>query len=126
MAKAVIIRTDGKKEVVEFEIGKSYELISTAVGGMIECITLHDKEGQPDMWINENGKFSGLDQNPYATALWVDMYSTTDVIMGDVIITGGADDEGETLGLSDEQVDYFMKRDNAIWNTALPGFISLA
>ena len=108
MAKAVIIRTDGKKEVVEFEIGKSYNLISTAVGGMIECISLTNVIGQPDMWINENGKFSGLDQNPYATALWVDIYSTTDVIMGDVIITGGADEEGETLGLSDEQVDYFM------------------
>ena len=124
--KAVRIDTDGTKTIVEFNNDTCYDVLSSAVGGMIECVTLHDKPNQPDMWLNENGKNIGLDQNPTATALWVDMYDLTDVIMGDVVITGGADEEGYTLGLSDEQVEFFMNYDRAIWNTLAPGFISLA
>lgn len=114
MAKAVIIKTDGTKSVAEFEVGGSYDLLSETVGGLIECVTLRDKDFC-DMWVNENGKFSGLEQNPIATALWVDMYGTTDVIMGDVIITGGTDEEGETLGLSEPLVEFFMKYDREVW-----------
>ena len=124
--KAVIIKTDGTRQLTEFKKGQSYDFLSTAVGGMIECVTLRDKVGEPDMWLNENGKYSGLDQNPTATALWVGMYDLTDVIMGDVVITGGADDEGETIGLSDEQVDFFMTYERQIWNTNAPGFISFS
>ena len=78
------------------------------------------------MWLNENGKAIGLDQNPTATALWVDMYDLTDVIMGDVIITGGADEDGYTLGLTDEQVEFFMAYERQIWNTNAPGFVSFS
>lgn len=125
MCKAVIIRTDGSKETVKFDQDSCYQVISSAVGGLIECVTLHDKEAV-DMWVNESGKVIGLDQNPTATALWAEMYDLTDVICGDVIITGGSDDEGYTLGLTDEQVKFFMGYDRVIWNTAAPGFISFA
>ena len=124
--KAVKITTAGQKEVIEFTNENCYDVLSVAVDGLIEAVTLHDKVGVPDMWVNENGKFSGLDQNPIATALWVDMYDLTDVIMGDVIITGGADDEGYTLGLTPEQVTFFMNYDRAIWNTNARGFISFS
>lgn len=124
--KAVRINTDGTKTIVEFTNETCYTVLSEAVGGLIECVTLRDKAGVPDMWLNENGKFSGLDQNPTATALWVDMYDLTDVIMGDVVITGGADEEGYTLGLSDEQVEFFMNYDRQIWNTLAQGFFSLS
>jgi Domain of unknown function (DUF3846) len=124
--KAVKITTTGEKSVVEFHNDTCYQVLSDAVGGMIECVSLHDKPNQPDMWLNDNGKAMGFNQNPTATALWVDMYDMSDVIMGDVIITGGADDEGYTLGLSDEQVDYFLKYDSQIWNTNAPGFVSFS
>ena len=120
--RAVRINTDGTKAIVEFTNETSYQVLSEAVGGMIECVTLRDKNCV-DMWINENGKYIGLDQNPTATALWVDMYDLTDVIMGDVIITGGTDDEGYTLGLADEEVTYFMAYERAIWNTNAKGFL---
>ena len=123
--KAVVIKTDGSRYVAEFE-KESYDFLSKTVGGLIERVTLHDKEGAPDMWLNEEGKVIGLDQNPTATALWVDMYDLTDVMCGDVVITGGCDDEGYTLGLTNEQVDFFMTYDRSIWNTLAPGFISLA
>lgn len=114
MAKAVIIKTDGTKSVAEFEVGKSYDLISNAVGGYIQCVTLRDKDFC-DMWINEEGKLTGLELNPIATALWADMYDMTDMIVGDVIITGGTDDEGETLGLKDELVEYFLNYKNQVF-----------
>lgn len=107
MNTAVIFRTDGDKSTVQFEVGKSYDLLSATVGGMIECVYL--TKHNADMWINENGKYECEFQNPLATALWAEMYGTTDVIMGDVIITGGCDDEGETLGLTDDQVKFFME-----------------
>lgn len=106
MEKAVVIKTDGTKEVVEFEIGNSYDLLSASVGGWIECVSLRTRNA--DMWVNEEGKLNGLPQNPHATALWVEEYGTTDIIVGNIIITGGVDNEGETLGLSDEQVSDFM------------------
>ena len=124
--KAVRINTDGTKTIVEFTDETCYDTLSMAVGGMIECVSLHDKIGAPDMWLNEEGKIIELNQNPIATALWVDMYDLTDVILGDVIITGGADDEGRTTGLSEEQVEFFISYDKVIWNTALPGFISFS
>jgi hypothetical protein len=112
--KAVIIKTDGSKSVAEFNNDTCYDLLRTTVGGLIECITLRNVEFC-DMWVNEEGKLTGLAQNPTATALWVDMYGTSDVIMGDVIITGGSDDEGETLGLTDSLVDYFLQYNREIF-----------
>jgi hypothetical protein len=106
MEKAVIIKTDGTKEVVEFEIGESYDLLSKSVEGWIECVSLISRNA--DMWVNEEGKLNGLPVNTHATALWVEEFGMTDIIVGNIIITGGVDNEGETLGLSDEQVSNFM------------------
>jgi hypothetical protein len=107
MHKAVIIRTDDSREVVEFEAGESYPLLREAVGGFIECVTLRDKNFA-DMWLNEEGKVIGLPFNAVATLLWASMYGFSDVMVGDVVITGSCDEEGETLGLSDEEVEFFM------------------
>lgn len=125
MEKAVVIKIDGTKSVEEFQAGKSYDFLSKTVGGFVEVVSLYDKPGSPDLWLNEEGKLKGLDQNPVATALWVDMYDLTDVICGDVVITN-TDAEGETIGLTDEQIEYFMKYERTIWNTNAPGFISFA
>lgn len=100
--KAFIITTEGETREVEFERGASYDLLSGAVGGYIECVSLSDSV---DMWVNEEGKLIGLPFNEIGTRLWTAAYGPTDVIVGDIILTGGADDEGETLGLSDRALD---------------------
>ena len=101
MAKAVIIKTDSTKELVEFTNETSYKTLSSAVGGYIQSIDFDDTI---TLWCNENGKLDDLPQNPVATAFWVEKFGLTDYVVGDVIFTGGTDDEGQTLGLSDEQV----------------------
>jgi hypothetical protein len=102
MAKALIIRTSGLREIVEFEVGNSYDTLKTAVGGWLECV--HLPSIGADLWLNEEGKLIGLPYSPYGTVLWAKEYGFTDKIMGDIVITGGADEEGETLGLTEEQL----------------------
>jgi hypothetical protein len=99
--KAYIVKVDGSREVVEFEKGESYDVLSKAVGGYIECVRLADNL---DMWVNEEGKLVGLPVNEYGTLFYQEIHGATDIICGDVIFTGGADDEGETLGLSDDEI----------------------
>jgi hypothetical protein len=112
--KAVVISTDGHKGVVEFEFGKSYELLSNAVGGMIECVGLKDA----DLWCNENGIAEGLELNMIASAIYSEAFNASNPILGNVIITGSVDDEGETLGLTDEQVAYWLGYNKKVIPTA--------
>jgi hypothetical protein len=44
------------------------------------------------MWCNEEGKLTGLPVNPVATAMWTRYFGETDVIVGNVVFTGGADE----------------------------------
>ena len=112
--KAVIITTEGKKSLVEFDFGNSYQILSDAVGGMIECVGLKDA----DVWCNENGIAEGLPLNMIASAIYSDAFNSSNAILGNVIITGSCDAEGETLGLTDEQVAYWLAYDKKAIPTA--------
>ena len=112
--KAVIITTEGKKSLVEFDFGNSYQILSDAVGGMIECVGL---EGV-DLWCNENGIAEGLSLNMIASAIYSDAFNAGNAILGNVIITGSCDAEGETLGLTDEQVAYWLEYNRKVIPTA--------
>lgn len=96
--KAYIVRTDNTAAVVDFDYGKSYEVLRDAVGGYIECVSLAN---DLEMWVNEEGKLLGLPLNVIGTHCWETYYGKTDWIAGDVIFTGGCDEDGETLGLPD-------------------------
>lgn len=106
MAKALIIRTDGSHQVKDFAEGKSYNLLRESVGGWIECVALPNLD--IDMWVNEEGKLNGLAPNTIGTMLWITQYGYTDLIVGDIVLTGGADSEGTTLGLTDEQLESLL------------------
>ncbi|MGV0985065.1 MAG: DUF3846 domain-containing protein [Limnohabitans sp.] len=79
--------------------------------GMVEVVEL--KHGI-DMWLNEEGKY--VFGEPAPMEFWnrrATMFAheakaiyPSDMIVGDVLFTGGNDDEGETVGLSDEQLAY--------------------
>ena len=112
--KAVIITTEGKNSLVEFDFGNSYQILSDAVGGMIECVGLKDA----DVWCNENGIAEGLFLNMIASAIYSDAFNSSNPILGNVIITGSCDAEGETLGLTDEQVAYWLAYDKKVIPTS--------
>lgn len=114
--KAVKVSTEGVMEVVEFDNSTCYSMLKDSVDGWVEWIPL--PATGVEMWVNEEGKLSNLNQNPYGTALWADSYGPTDVTVGDIVITGGTDDEGNTLGLSDEKIEYLLAYEKRI---TIPG-----
>lgn len=89
-----------------------YERLSSLVEGWIEAVPLRDGT----LWLNEEGelgKNNGMNGdpwpvNPVATALCHANESIwdSDWIAGPVCITGGVDEEGETVGISPELEAY--------------------
>jgi hypothetical protein len=101
--KALTLNIDGTTNVVEFTNDTCYETLRTAVDGWIEHVQLPHLG--VDMWLNEEGKLTGLATNDQATLMWARSYGPCDIIKGNVIFTSGLDAEGETLGLNDDQID---------------------
>ena len=93
-----IIRTD---ERVDFRRGKpSLKDLQDAVGGWIEAVP----HRHPDFsaFCNEEGKINGLPLNSVATN-FTGIHG--DVLVGDVVITGPPDEEGENTSLPDNVIE---------------------
>lgn len=99
----VIILEAGNPEarvVEKFE--HSLETLQQFVGGYIEAVRVNESI---TIWINEEGKLRGLDPNfnligngkPY------------DIVVGDAIFTG-TDNEGETVSLTDQEIEEIKER----------------
>jgi hypothetical protein len=99
---ALQVKTTG--EVTELDLSSdSLQTLQTAVGGWVQAI---DLASDLSMWCNEEGKLTGLPHNPYAQFMWDKVFGAhTDYLVGDIVLTGGTDSEGETIGLTQEQVD---------------------
>jgi len=98
---AVIVHTSGLTQVVNLDTG--YKAIQAVVGGTFDAIT--SDSGNTTFWIHDEGKIIGLEPNVIATKiLWGlnQAFYGLDYLAGPVLITGGADDEGDTLGISVE------------------------
>lgn len=100
MLAITLTAEDNKAKEIDLKEGDSQlSVLQNAVGGLIEAVDLGDSL---TMWVNEEGKLNGLPINAIATLLWEKHFGFTDVIVGDVIFTGGTGDEGETLGLNEK------------------------
>jgi len=95
MKTALRINTDFTTEILDLE-EDSLEKLQGAVGGLIQAVDLHDNL---TLWCNEEGKLIGLPNNVIGTHMWEKSFGMTDIIMGDIVFTGGTDDEGDNLGL---------------------------
>lgn len=101
------VTTEGAISVITATNEDSLSKLQDAVGGWVQAIDLSDTLS---MWCNEEGKLINLPHNPYAQVIWDEVFGAqTDYIVGDVVFTGGTDDEGYTLGISDEQVERVRK-----------------
>lgn len=102
--KALWITTAG--ELVELD-DTSLTALQEAVGGWVQAVGL-----KPDltMWLNEEGKFMQLPHNLKGQAVWDAFFEEgSDYIVGNIVLTGGADEDGETLGLDDSAVSALMQ-----------------
>jgi hypothetical protein len=95
MKTALRINTDFTTEILDLE-DDTLKKLQGAVGGWVQAIDLQENL---TLWCNEEGKLIGLTPNVIGTHLWEKSFGMTDVIMGDVVFTGGTDDEGDNLGL---------------------------
>ena len=98
----MIITADRSVEIVEFDEADTYNTLRGAVEGLIECVYLSNLG--VDMWINEEGKINGSSLNEFATMLYMDEYGANDLIFGNVILTGTADEQGNTTTLTQEHL----------------------
>lgn len=99
----VLIHVDGKVETVHIS---DFRGIQVAVGGHFDLVC--SASYQTSFWVNDEGKLIGLPINPVATAvLWKlnPAFANYDVLCGPVLISGGSDDEGETLSVNSEALE---------------------
>ena len=103
----------GDTRTVPFNSATEYDVLRKAVKGYIEVVKLfipkglyHTERQILSLWCNEEGKLNGLAVNSRACRL-VRSYSrlrSDDNLHGNVIITGGVDDTGDSLGLTEEDL----------------------
>jgi len=102
MIYGIKITTNG--ETVNLNLIPDLKTLQQSVGGRIQAVDIF---ANLTMWCNEEGKILNLPHNPCAQFIWDSAFGMhTDYIVGDVVLTGGADDEGEITALSPE--DAFM------------------
>jgi hypothetical protein len=102
MKKAIRITTTG--EVTELDLTtNSLGQLQEAVGGLVQALDLTEVV---TMWCNEEGKMLNQPHNPYAQYFFDKVYGAhKDYIVGDIVLTGGTDSNGETQGLTESQVE---------------------
>lgn len=108
MRNAVIIKVSGQTEIVDLDkADNELELLQGVVGGWVQPV---DVKEDMTLWCNEEGKIMGLVPNLQAMDKTSahEVLMPGDIIAGDVIVTGGTDGEGETLGLTTSQVAELM------------------
>jgi len=108
MIKAIVITVDGLQKDIEISEDISLKTLQDAVGGFIQSVDLLGLT----MWINEEGKIDNLPFNPFATILWEAAFGKTDVILGDIVLTGLPDDEGKLTSIPQAFVDMVLTPSN--------------
>ena len=98
-AQALWITAQG--DLVELE-DTGATALHDAVGGWFEAV---DLTPNLTMWLNEEGKLMRLPHNLKGQAIWDSFFGEgTDYIVGNIVLTGGTDEEGGTLPLSAEDL----------------------
>jgi hypothetical protein len=124
--RVVTLKANSNELVVNEEFEHSLENMQKSVGGYIEAITLsHDPktDRMVTVWLNEEGKIRGLQPN-FAMIQKSDN-KLLDVIVGDVLITS-TDEEGSTVGLTDEELELVKEQFNMNFGLITPVFVEKA
>lgn len=124
MKTAIRITTTGEVTTLDLST-EPLATLQAGVGGLVQAVDLSQRL---TLWLNEEGKVLGQEHNPYGQFFWDKLFGAhTDYIVGDIVITGGTDEDGDTLGLTDEQVEwvtYFIDRVRAVVEPTIKVFMS--
>ncbi len=101
---AVVITPKMESNTIDIE-GDELSKLQGAVDGYIEAVVLAE---DVVMWVNEEFVFRpDLQPNLIGSAFYSEIGGTRP-IFGSIVITGGTDPEGYTIGLSQDDVDQLM------------------
>lgn len=91
-------------KLINIKEGDTLEALQNGVGGYIERIPTPTDE--INIWGNEEGKILNLPVNSRATLFWNQIYNNplSDVLVGNVVITGGPDRNGDTTGVPESVI----------------------
>lgn len=107
--KAVVFTPDDTILVAEFELDNAYDFLSSTVGGYIEAVALAD---EITGYVNEEGKLQSPPLPPNGLASIVARLNGGIELQGDYIagnmVVVGVNDEGDTVGLSDELIEQML------------------
>lgn len=99
---ALVIKADLTTQLIDIaeqELSK----LQAAVDGLIQPV---DLSPEITMWVNEEGLLrDDLLPNPLGSAFMAEVFNSETVIMGDIVFTGGVDEDGNTTSLSKGDVD---------------------
>lgn len=114
--KAFVVEPDGTNYIQHFEQAP-LRILQGIVEGLIEPIEI--TQGLT-LWVNEEGKLTGKTPNLVATNFYTRKYGVVDIVVGTVVFTGGTDEEGETLGLTDETIQLLQQVTDKLLVDATP------
>jgi hypothetical protein len=108
--RARIVRTNGTTEGIDLTPGDSLRGMREAIGcQLVDCIeVIPGSASRPgiDIWIDDEGLYAKAPNFlAGAVAAFLLGYIPNYPLFGDVLFTGGADSEGETLGLTKRQAE---------------------
>lgn len=105
MAKhALVVRADLTAELIDIA-EKELTKLQGVVDGLIEAVQVNENV---TMWVNEEGLFRPDLKRNYLGSVILAVLSggQQPVIKGDIVFTGSADDNGETKGLQQGDIDH--------------------
>jgi hypothetical protein len=103
LKQAYVVHASGNITPVHVD---GYKDIQKVVGGTFDVVV--SDTGETSLWFNDEGKLNGMDPNFKATKIWWQLnpaFDGQDYLAGPVLITGGADMNGNTLGVGPEAED---------------------
>jgi len=102
--RAVAVREDGSASIITLS-PPAHEALRAQIGGRIDL--LRCRPGL-DMWIHDDGLYE-CEPNPVASMIALHMLGgIPQVYFGPAVFTGGADANGETVGLTEAQAACLM------------------
>lgn len=111
MRKAILLDVEGKVSTIDLDSENTLKILQRAVGGWVQAVDFRE---DLTMWVNEEGKLDNLPTNVEATNIWAHFFGYTDFIAGNAVFTGGTDENGETLAISDDAEAFILQQVDAV------------
>lgn len=114
MKSALVIPAQGEPYKTEITDDSELEQLQKLVGGWIEYVPVCDEEGEVlfSVFCHEEGKIEGLPLNGRANHFFKEALLEEDHLVGDIVLMGPPDDDGETLAL--DHADAWLKEALAV------------